>query len=144
MRMYYKRIVILVILSLMFGCKSIAQQSGFIEFAFPGKVDELIEEHVQNQLKTKPNYSFYLVLSKEDKDVYEVFVVGYESGKGNVGEELANRSNRYFILGTNKVPVIYYMDYYFAVFGRINRKPIRKVTIHEGYSIRFKYNGDII
>jgi|GEM_PF-6958730 len=116
----------------------------YILYSFPPKVEKALSEHLNTYLKKHPNTQFILELNKYNVDQYSVVFHYHENSSSSISIEIAKQSNRYSIIGTHKVPVIFYDDYVFGVFGEKNGRPLKKISISEGYMIKFTSRGNII
>ncbi|WP_126653684.1 hypothetical protein [Chryseobacterium aureum] len=143
-----KKIILLLIFNFcLFSCCSQKSFSDILYF-LPSSVNEILIKELQ---KSNNNNDIYIVLDKENKDTYVLYLSNSNSPK-NFWKEHTNRA---VFLQERLIPLYFYSDEYFSfaekgedVLKKLGtEKGIRKVTYlreNNVFNIKFKLNGEIV
>jgi|GEM_PF-301608 len=144
-----KNFLLIILLNFcLFSCYSQKLNSDIIYF-LPSSVNEILHEELQK--RNKNNNEVYVVLDKENKDTYIIYLNELSNSPEKFWVEHSNRS---IFLQKKLIPLYFYSDEYFsfAEEGKVvlkklgTEEEIKKViNIRENtFSIKFKLNGEII
>ncbi|MCJ8155556.1 hypothetical protein MKJ01_17495 [Chryseobacterium sp. SSA4.19] len=142
-----KNILILLLNFCLFSCYSQKKTSDIIYF-LPSSVTEILIKELQ---KRGIENKVYVVLDKENKDTYILYLNNFSISSENFWVENSNRS---VFIEKKLIPLYFYADEYlsFAEKGENVLKKLgteenikRVINIRENtFSIKFKLNGEII
>lgn len=142
-----KKILILVLSFCLVSCYSQKSNSDIIYF-LPPSVTKILNHEVQKMGEDK---KVYMVLDKENKDIYTIYLNNLSNSTENFWIEYSNRA---VFLNGKLVPLYFYSDEYFS-FAEKGENVLKKLGTEENikkvinirenvFNIRFNLNGEII
>ncbi len=131
----------------MVSCYSQKSNSDIIYF-LPSSVTKILNHEVQKMGEDK---KVYMVLDKENKDIYTIYLNNLSNSTENFWIEYSNRA---VFLNGKLVPLYFYSDEYFS-FAEKGENVLKKLGTEENikkvinirenvFNIRFNLNGEII
>ncbi|KAB1232554.1 hypothetical protein [Chryseobacterium viscerum] len=142
-----KKIILLLVFNFcLFSCYSQKSTSDIVYF-LPVSVNEILIKELQKNMNSN---NIYMILDKEDKDTYVLYLSNNNSPK-NLWREHTNRA--VFLQG-KLIPLYFYSDEYFS-FAEKGEDVLKKIGTEEGikkvayirdnvFNIKFKLNGEIV
>ncbi|UZT97998.1 hypothetical protein ODZ84_00045 [Chryseobacterium fluminis] len=143
-----KNILLILLLNFcLLNCYSQKSNSDIIYF-LPSSVNEILNKELQ---KRGDNNQTYIVLDKENTDIYTIYLNNLSNSSENFWVKHSNRST--FIQG-KLIPLYFYCDEYFS-YAEKGEEVLKKLGTEEGvtktinirentFFIKFKLNGEIV
>lgn len=143
-----KNILLILLLNFcLLNCYSQKSNSDII-YLLPSSVNEILNKELQ---KRGDNNQTYIVLDKENTDIYTIYLNNLSNYSENFWVKHSNRSM--FIQG-KLIPLYFYCDEYFS-YAEKGEAVLKKLGTEEGvtntinirentFFIKFKLNGEIV
>ncbi|MEM6524673.1 MAG: hypothetical protein AAF693_12800 [Bacteroidota bacterium] len=145
-----KKLSIALVSVLLISCKSYSQDNSKIQYIFPPKINEFLDEKISESSSKNPGISYYMILYHvtwvEERDNHLISIGTFESKPIDVIDNLISKSIHFYRLGKMEIPIIFDYDFSFVGYGTDAKgRTVRKnITGSSSFYVEFDRAGKIV
>lgn len=131
------------------GCKTSYSQER-VEYIFPPKVNDLLDEKISTHRKTESNAKYYIILRRvtwvEERGNYLLSIGAPTESPIELIENLIGKSAHFYRSGAIEIPIIFDYDFAFTGHEKDSKGRIVRKNLTGGgeFSIEFNQKGEIV